>query len=492
MSSLLIVNEDEAQRADVGDYLQSLGHTVRLVRDLPAALAAVAADELDVVVCPVSAGGGSLRELLRAARQASSRPAVIVEVDVDNLAEGTEAVRAGAFGLLQRPFSLPELNFQIKRALDAGGKRDDVATLAARYRNVYQPYSFIGESAGIKRVFDIVNRVAATSASVIILGETGTGKELVAGAIHYNSPRARGPFVRVNCAALPEQLLESELFGHEKGAFTGADRLRVGRFEHANGGTLFLDEVADMSLFTQAKVLRVVQEKEFERLGSNEPVRTDVRIISATNKDLAERMRRGLFREDLYYRLNVVSIRLPPLREREGDISLLIQFFLKKFAAQMGKRLRGIEPAALRELTRYRWPGNIRELENTMERAVLLADGDVLRAEDLPLFFGREEGGEEATSAEAAQPGCEPGSEPGVGLPRDGPQVRLPAGGIHLEEAERQLILQGLQRCGWVQKDAARLLGLSSRALNYRVQRLGITHAGWRKNREPQGPRGGA
>jgi DNA-binding NtrC family response regulator len=474
MSSLLIVDKDEAQRADVSDYLHSLGHTVRQARDLPAALAALAAHELDVIICPVSPGGGSVHALLRAARQISPQPAVILEADIDSLEEGTEAVRSGAFGLLQRPYSLPELNFQIKRALEAGGKRDEVST--ARYRNVYQPYNFIGESAEIKRVFSIVNRVAATASSVIILGETGTGKELVAGAIHYNSPRAHGPFVRVNCAALPEQLLESELFGHEKGAFTGADRLRIGRFEHANGGTLFLDEVADMSLFTQAKVLRVVQEKEFERLGSNEPVRTDVRIISATNRDLAERMRRGRFREDLYYRLNVVSIRLPPLREREGDISLLIQFFLKKFAAQMGKRLRGIESAALRELTRYNWPGNIRELENTMERAVLLADGDTIRAADLPLFFSPE-GPAAAAAAEAAVAPA--------GVSGGGPRVRLPAGGIALEEAERQLIVQALECSGWVQKDAARMLGLSSRALNYRVHHLGITHPGWRKNRKP-------
>jgi DNA-binding NtrC family response regulator len=269
----------------------------------------------------------------------------------------------------------------------------------------------------------------------------------------------QGPFVRVNCAALPEHLLESELFGHEKGAFTGADRARTGRFEHANGGTVFLDEIADMTPVTQAKVLRVLQEKEFERLGSNESVKTDVRIISATNRDLTARMREGLFREDLYYRLNVVSIRLPPLRERDGDIELLIRFFLAKSCAEMNKKMRVIQPDAMKVLTTYRWPGNIRELENAIQRAVLLSEGEVITREELSLsFIGEEE--EE--------------------LARD---VHLPRGGVRLEDAERELITQALSRCGWSQKEAARLLGVSSRALNYKIKRFGITHPGWRHNR---------
>jgi transcriptional regulator with GAF, ATPase, and Fis domain len=336
--------------------------------------------------------------------------------------------------------------------------------LVERYQNVYRPFSFIGECPAIKQVFQVVERVARTDSSVIIMGETGTGKELVAGAIHYNSPRADRPFVRVNCAALPEQLLESELFGHEKGSFTGADRLRIGRFEHADGGTLFLDEVADMSLFTQAKVLRVLQEKEFERLGSNEPVRTDVRILSATNRDLAAMCTRGEFRQDLYYRLNLVTIRLPPLRERGGDIGLLAQFFLKKFSSQMGKRIRGISPPAMSQLARHPWPGNIRELENTMERAVLMAEGEEITAEDLALFL-HPEGPESPASA--------------------APPAGAPAGGTPatLEQAERRLLLEALEAAGWVQKEAAARLGLSSRALNYRIAKLGITHPSWRRNR---------
>jgi transcriptional regulator with GAF, ATPase, and Fis domain len=307
-------------------------------------------------------------------------------------------------------------------------------------------------------VFRMVERIARTDSSVLLTGETGTGKELVAGAIHYNSHRSSGPFVRVNCAAIPEQLLESELFGHEKGAFTGADKTRIGRFEHANGGTLFLDEVADMSLLTQAKVLRVIQEKEFERLGSNESLKTDVRIISATNKDLSSLMERSLFREDLYYRLNVVAIRLPPLRERQDDIPLLVRFFLGKAAREMKKTLKGIVPDALAMLRGYRWPGNIRELENALERCVLLADGEMITRDDVSFLFAEER------------------------APVDPDGLRLPTEGVKLKDAERELIMQALQRCGWVQKEAALLLGISRRVLNYKIQRFGITHAGWKQN----------
>ena len=341
----------------------------------------------DVIIASIAMAGGNISDLVRAARVRDPQTIIIVHADLATTREGLQAVQEGAFSLLQRPFSIPELSFQIKRALASRDQKGPSDGRAASAPEAYQPYNFIGESPEIKRVFRIVNRVARTDSSVIIAGETGTGKELVAAALHYNSHRASGPFVRVNCAALPEQLLESELFGFEKGAFTGADRMRIGRFEHANGGTIFLDEVADMSLFTQAKVLRVIQEKEFERLGSNETVKTDVRIISATNKNLMELMRQSLFREDLFYRLNVVTIRLPPLRERGGDIQLLVAFFLKKAAAEMNKRLTGVDPKAMEMLESYRWPGNIRELENTVERAVLLAEGDWITPDDLNFLF---------------------------------------------------------------------------------------------------------
>jgi transcriptional regulator with PAS, ATPase and Fis domain len=301
--------------------------------------------------------------------------------------------------------------------------------------------------------------VAQTDSSVIITGETGTGKELVAGAIHYNSHRSEGPFVRVNCAALPEQLLESELFGYERGAFTGAEKLRIGRFEQANRGTIFLDEVADMSLYTQAKVLRVLQEKEFERLGSSETVKTDVRILSATNRELLDLMGRGAFREDLYYRLNVVTIHLPPLRERGQDVRLLVRFFLNKYSVSLGRKVRGISAEAMNILTSYHWPGNIRELENTIERAVLLADSEVITPDDLKLLFSRN------------------------GRSGSANQLQLPLNGVRLEDVERDFLEQALERTGWVQKEAAKLLGVSSRVLNYKIKRFGFTHPSWKQNR---------
>jgi DNA-binding NtrC family response regulator len=474
MSNLLILDEDSSLRADVSRFFHNLGHSVFQAADCPAALELLKEHAIDVIVGQVRACGG-IPELLRAARASNPEAALIVEAELDSVEQGVQAVRAGAFSLLHKPYSLPELNFQIKRALEARAERGPSPGLVDRYQNVYRPYSFIGESPQIREVFAVVRRVAGTDSSVIIAGETGTGKELVAGAIHYNSPRSDGPFVRVNCAALPEQLLESELFGHEKGSFTGADRLRIGRFEHANGGTLFLDEVADLSLFTQAKLLRVLQEKEFERLGSNEPIRTDVRILSATNRDLAERRRSGLFRDDLYYRLNVITIRLPALREREGDIPLLAQFFIQKYAARMNRKVRGLRPEALRLLTGYHWPGNIRELENTLERAVLLSDGELIGPEDLNLGLA-------PPASEAAGP---------AGMSGDGAELATasppgggpPPAGLSLEQAERRLVLQALERAAWVQKEAARLLGLSSRALNYRIRKLGITHPSWRQNR---------
>ena len=304
----------------------------------------------------------------------------------------------------------------------------------------------------------LVEKVANSSTSVILLGETGTGKELLAGAIHYNSPRARNAFVRVNCATLPDTLLESELFGHERGAFTGAEKLRIGRFEQGNGGSVFLDEIADVTLPTQAKLLRVLQEHEFERLGSNRTIKVDVRIIVATNKDLEREIAEGRFREDLYYRLNVVTIKIPPLRDRESDVEPLAEFFLNKFSKALNKKIRKLDASALRLLKGYHWPGNIRELENTIERAVLMAETDVITPEDLSLPF---------------KPELKPSQT----------VIRIPPGGLQWEEVEKDMILQALSTSSWVQKEAAKLLGLSTRVLNYKIKQFGITHPTWKQNK---------
>jgi Nif-specific regulatory protein len=284
-----------------------------------------------------------------------------------------------------------------------------------------------------------------------VRGETGTGKELIAGAIHHNSLRSARNFVKVNCAALQENLLESELFGHEKGAFTGADRQRVGRFEQADGGSLFLDEIGDMSGSTQAKILRVLQEHEFERLGGTRTIKVDVRLIAATNRDLPAMVAAGHFREDLYYRLNVVTIEMPALRERKEDILPLASWFVRRFSGELKKRLDGLDPEAQKMLTRYNWPGNIRELENAIERAALLTEGALIRAEDLRL-------GDHSNNASR-----EPASS-----------VKIPPKGIALEEIERQAITEALKMSNWVQKDAAELLAISPRVMNYKIKTLNI------------------
>jgi transcriptional regulator with PAS, ATPase and Fis domain len=309
----------------------------------------------------------------------------------------------------------------------------------------------------------LARKVAPSRSTVLVTGETGTGKELVAGLIHGLSPRADGPFVKVNCAALPETLLESELFGHERGAFTGADRTRIGRFEQAHGGTIFLDEIGDMAAATQAKLLRVLQDREFFRLGGTKAIRADVRIVAATNQELEREIRAGRFREDLFFRLNVIRIHLPPLRERPDDAELLAQHFAVQFAHELGRPVRGLAPAAVARLRAHAWPGNVRELRNVLERAVLLADGERIEADDIDL-------------PEAPAP-------PGAGL-----RIEMPAAGLALRTVERELVMTALRKAGFVQKDAAALLGVSRRKLNYMVQRMGITHPSWRRNRaEPAG-----
>jgi two-component system response regulator AtoC len=459
MSNLLFVDADETLCEDVCNFFRSKGTAIESAQSYVDALALIEKDHFDVIVSDVQFPGGTIRELMRVAWEKSPDTVVIVHSALDNVQEGVRAVKEGAFGIIQKPFNIPELSFQIKKAVEKRQLGERKEAQEERFQNVYQPASFIGECTEIKEVFSIVNRVAQTDSSVIITGETGTGKELVAGAIHYNSHRSEGPFVRVNCAALPEQLLESELFGYERGAFTGAEKLRIGRFEQANKGTIFLDEVADMSLYTQAKVLRVLQEKEFERLGSSETVKTDVRILSATNRELLDLMGRGAFREDLYYRLNVVTIHLPPLRERGQDVRLLVRFFLNKYSVSLGRKVRGISAEAMNILTSYHWPGNIRELENTIERAVLLADSEVITPDDLKLLFSRN------------------------GRSGSANQLQLPLNGVRLEDVERDFLEQALERTGWVQKEAAKLLGVSSRVLNYKIKRFGFTHPSWKQNR---------
>jgi len=351
------------------------------------------------------------------------------------------------------------LRLVVQRALEHRRLQKENLELRKQLDKRFGFANIIGTSEPITKVFSLIRKVADTDSTVLILGESGTGKELIARAIHYNSHRRQGPLVPVNCAAIPEELLESELFGHERGAFTHAVRTRIGRFELANGGTMFLDEIADMSPGLQVKLLRVLQDRSFERIGGIKSIKVDIRVIAATNQDLEELVRQGKFREDLYYRLNVIPIRVPPLRERPGDITLLATHFLKEFGRKKKKPIKRLSPRTLETLNRYPWPGNVRELENLMERLVILADADMVDVEDLPQRF------------------CTP--------PSLGPQpesLDFPGEGVNfnqaLQEFERRLILTALDKSNWVKSRAAQLLHLNRTTLIEKMKKQKIVNPG--------------
>ncbi len=467
MSRILVVEDDSAVRKSIALCFRDGGHDVIEAQDGAEAIERLQSEIFDLVLTDSKMPRQSGHDVLRFAKMVNESTPVIMMTAYPTVETAVEAMKLGADDYVQKPFELAELELKVAKALEHRRLLQENAYLKHERGLVYDFANLIGESPAIAQVLDVVRKVAASNTTVLIMGETGTGKELIAGAIHYNSPRRAKSFIKVNCAALQENLLESELFGHEKGAFTGADRQRIGRFEQASGGTLFLDEIGDMSPSTQAKVLRVLQEQEFERLGGTKTIKVDVRILAATNKELTEAVRAGQFREDLYYRLNVVSVRMPSLRERKADILPLATYFVRQYAGDLKKRVTGFEPAGIKVLHRYGWPGNIRELKNAIERAVLMADGALIRAEDLAL-------GEHSAQRPVAG-----------GAPAGQPIVRIPPEGVRLEDVERQLIVEALRMTSWVQKDAAELLGISRRVINYKIKTYGITNPRWSRNRSP-------
>lgn len=458
MESFLVLDTSAALRERLSHYFGAQGFYIDVAPDRATAWQRLEQHIFDVVLFDVDALEAPPEDLLKVVRKYNELAVVIAMCEREKFDEAIRAIREGASDFIVKPINLAELEIKVNKGIELKHLNQEGQALRGERSLIYKTKNFIGRSPGIRKVLALVEKVASSNSSVILIGETGTGKELIAGALHYNSPRARNAFVRVNCATLPDTLLESELFGHERGAFTGAEKLRIGRFEQGNGGSVFLDEIADVSLPAQAKLLRVLQEREFERLGSNRTIRVDVRLIAATNKDLEKEVAEGRFREDLYYRLNVVTINIPPLREREGDIEPLAAFFLHRFSHALNKRVTKIDPAAMRLLKGYRWPGNIRELENTIERAVLMSETDAVTAEDLSLPFKPE-----TRVSESA--------------------IRIPAGGLKWEEMEKDLLLQALSTGGWVQKEAARILGLSTRVMNYKIKQFGITHPSWKQNK---------
>jgi DNA-binding NtrC family response regulator len=452
MGRILIADDHDSLRRGLVQALADGGHEVDEAPNGNAAIERLHEGPYDVVVSDLRMGGSTGIDVLKTSKTLHPASAVILMTAFGSVSTAVEAMKAGAFDYVQKPFEIEEMEVKIHKALDMRRMQNEIDYLRHAQGDIHNTDRIVGSSGALKSVLEIVRKVAPNSTTVLVRGETGTGKELIAGAIHHNSLRASRSFVKVNCAALQENLLESELFGHEKGAFTGADKQRIGRFEQADGGTLFLDEIGDMSPSTQAKILRVLQEHEFERLGGTRTIKVDVRLIAATNRELPAMVDAGTFREDLYYRLNVVAIEMPPLRERKDDVAALAAFFIRRFAGELKKKIDGFSPDALKLLMRYHWPGNIRELENAIERAILLADGSQISADDLRLG----DSGSHSSSRDHNS------------------IVKIPPTGIPLEDIERMALVEALKMSNWIQKDAAELLAISPRVMNYKIKTLGI------------------
>ncbi len=435
MGHFLIIDPDEEVCNGISAYLAGGGHHSVHVHNLPSAARLIGETPFDVIISDIQPPGGTIRDLLEAVEELSAGSVVVVNTGADSLLEGMQAVKAGAFDVIQRPFTPPELEFHVRRAIERRKRRLHPHGPPAGFAPL------IGASPGFREAIRVARLAAPTGAGVLLTGEAGTGKALLAAAIHCNSGRALGPFVHVHCAAFPAPLLERELFGREPGPGGGSGRVRIGRLEQAGGGTLYLDEVGALPPAAQARLLRALQEREFERPGGNGTIRVDVRVISSSAAGLESRLEEGRFRHDLYYRLNVIPIRLPPLRERGGDLERLARAFLQRHASRLNRAASGIGPQAAQALRRHPWPGNVGELERCMERAVRSTEGKTVTPRAL-------------------------------GLPP------LPGGGWRLEDVERRLIGQALERSDGRRPQAAGLLGLSTRALGCRLRRLGLTRPG--------------
>ena len=443
---ILIIEDEEKLRRVLELHLASAGYEVESAGT--AEQGWKLADRADLIITDLRLPDFDGLELLARLRRQNTRTPVIVITAYGSVETAVEAMRRGADDFVLKPFSLDHLSTVIEKALQRRALEDENLRLREELGHRYDFRNIIGRSAAMQEIFATIERVAPTRATVLLCGESGTGKDLIARAIHYHSPRRDRPFVKINCSALPENLMEAELFGFEKGAFTGAVTSKPGKFEQADTGTVFLDEIGDVPPSVQVKLLRVLQEREFERLGSNKTRQIDVRVIAATNQDLRAALEQGTFREDLYYRLNVVPINLPPLRERREDIPFLAEHFVRKLAPMLGSRVEGITEAAIQKLMAYHWPGNVRELENVIERSIVLAKGTVLDADDIKL-----------DTAPRARPPAE-----GFFLPE----------GMTLEEFEQAIIREALRRAGGNKSQAARMLGLTRNALRYRLSQMGL------------------
>lgn len=444
---ILVVDDEASARGGLEKLLKQSGYDVATASDGVEALAVASERAPDVVVTDLKMPNMDGMTLLAKLREQDQDLPVIVATAFGDVSAAVDAMRAGAADFITKPVDFDVLSVSIERCIEQRSIRVEAENLRRqlRERDSEGLRGLLGTSPAMQKVYRVARQVAGSRATVLLTGESGTGKGELAKAIHELSPRAKAPFVSLHCAAIPETLLEAELFGHEKGSFTGADKRRIGRFEQANGGTLFLDEIGEIPALMQVKLLKVLQERTVERIGSGEPITVDVRVLAATNKDLAREVREGRFREDLYYRLNVIHVEIPPLRLRGADVFVLANHFLQRFARENHKPIEGFTEAARTKVLAHRWPGNVRELENAVERAVVLAEGDEVDADDLPF--------------DAAQP-------------LQGP-IRIP--GSTMAEVERHVILATLEATQGSTTRAAELLDISVRTIQYRLHEYGLT-----------------
>lgn len=451
---ILVVDDEQSIQDFLRLLLEESGFEVNTAGSMEDGREQFREGSYDLVLCDIIMPDGNGLDLLREIKQHDHRTSVVMMTAYTSTKSAIEAMKRGAYDYISKPFDVEELNVVIQKALEKTELVDENIFLRRELEEKYRFSNIIGRSRPMQEIFGLIERVARTSSTVLVEGESGTGKELIARAIHYESPRSAHKFLSVNCGALPENLLESELFGHERGAFTGAVREKKGLFREAHMGTLFLDEISEMSPAMQVKLLRALQEKKVRRVGSNQEESVDVRIIAATNRDLKEQTESREFREDLFYRINVIPIRLPPLRRRREDIPLLVDFFIKKYSKSMEIEKKKISVEAMRTLESYHWPGNVRELENVIERALALSTEEAITGEDLPVHL------------------LEP-------TPAPGDDARLPDNGLNLEayldDVRRQLMAQALDRCQGVQTQAAELLGMSFRSFRYYAKKMGLT-----------------
>ncbi len=446
---ILIVDDEASHRQMIRAVLTVEGYEIHEADDGQSAVASVTNRFYDLVLMDVRMARLSGIEALKEIKHLSPGIPIVIMTAYASVGTAVEALKAGAYDYITKPLDIDELKLLVEKALRFRHLEQENLHLKERLDDRFDFSNIIGRSRSIQRVFETIGLVAPSEATVLITGESGTGKELIANAIHQNSPRKDRPFIKVNCAALPENLLESELFGHEKGAFTGAVARKKGRFQLAHDSSIFLDEIAEMAPITQTKILRVLQEREFESVGGTQTHKVDVRLIAATNKDLEEEIKNGRFRDDLYYRLNVVSVEVPPLRKRQDDIPLLADYFLKTYSTKNRKMIKGFTPRAMDLMMRHQWPGNVRELENIVERAVIMARGEMITPIEFPHVLKELDADLKATSLNLQS-------------------------GRSLKEVEKEMILRTLEETGGNRTHAAKILGISRRTLQLKLKEYGI------------------